>query len=321
MKRNEPIQPTGTSPQPSDQDHQSVLLPLVGSVERVTYHNEQNGYTVLRLQIPGRGEPVTVVGNFSAVSPGESLRVIGWWTTHPQYGDQFKAVEYAVTRPATVAGIQKYLGSGLIKGVGPVTARRIVEHFREKTLEVIEGDISRLGEVKGVSRKRVEMIQRAWEEQRAIKEVMLFLQSHGVSTSFAVKIFKQYGADAITVVEKTPYRLAAEVYGIGFRTADQIARNLAMAPDAEERLRAGLHYTLSQATEEGHCYLPGVELIKRSAETLNVEDQSKLDSSLERALDDGLLKVEENGGESAVYLPPLWQSERGVARRLRALVE
>ena len=320
MKQNDPIQPTEPASQPGDQDHQTILLSLGGSVERVTYHNEQNGYTVLRLQIRGRVEPVTVVGNFSAVSPGESLRVTGWWTTHPQYGDQFKAVEYAVTRPATVAGIQKYLGSGLIKGVGPVTARRIVEHFKEKTLEVIESDISRLGEVKGVSRKRVEMIQKAWEEQRAIKEVMLFLQSHSVSTSFAVKIFKQYGSDAITVVEKTPYRLADEVYGIGFRTADQIARNLGMAPDAEERLRAGLRHSLMTASEEGHCYLPAGDLIERSADALGVEDRAKLEAALEKALDDGLLKVEESGGESAVYLPPLWQSERGVARRLRALV-
>src|SRR6266508_3389780 len=276
MNRNDPIQPTEPAPWSSDQDHHTALLSLVGSVERVTYHNEQNGYTVLRLQIPGRGEPVTVVGNFSAVSPGESLRVTGWWTTHPQYGDQFKMADYAITRPATVAGIQKYLGSGLIKGVGPITARRIVEHFKEKTLEVIEGDISRLGEVKGVSRKRVEM---------------------------------------------TPYRLAAEVYGIGFRTADQIARNLGMAPDAEERLRAGLQHTLMRASEEGHCYLPAGDLIERSAEALEVEDRAKLEASLERALDDGLLKVEENGGERAVYLPPLWQSERGVARRLGALVE
>ncbi|HEX2491261.1 MAG TPA: ATP-dependent RecD-like DNA helicase [Blastocatellia bacterium] len=320
MKQNDPIQPTEPASQPGDPDHQTILLSLGGSVERVTYHNEQNGYTVLRLQIRGRVEPVTVVGNFSAVSPGESLRVTGWWTTHPQYGDQFKAVEYAVTRPATVAGIQKYLGSGLIKGVGPVTARRIVEHFKEKTLEVIEGDISRLGEVKGVSRKRVEMIQKAWEEQRAIKEVMLFLQSHSVSTSFAVKIFKQYGSDAITVVEKTPYRLADEVYGIGFRTADQIARNLGMAPDAEERLRAGLRHSLMTASEEGHCYLPAGDLIERSTDALGVEDRAKLEAALEKALDDGLLKVEESGGESAVYLPPLWQSERGVARRLRALV-
>lgn len=310
MKRNE-------SPRPDSQDHQT----LTGSVERVTYHNEQNGYTVLRFLTPGYGEPVIVVGNFSAVSPGESLRLTGRWTTHPQYGDQFKMIEYAVTRPATIAGIQKYLGSGLIKGVGPVTARRIVEHFKEQTLDVIEGDIARLSEVKGVSRKRVEMIQKAWEEQRAIKEVMLFLQSHAVSTHFAVKIYKQYGGDAITVVEKTPYRLAAEVYGIGFRTADQIARNLGMPVDAEERLRAGLQHVLMTATEEGHCYLPADDLIKRSAEALEVEDQAKLSATLEKMLDDGLLKVEENAGERAIYLPPLWQSERGVARRLQALIE
>src|SRR5262245_49795819 len=165
------------------------------------------------------------------------------------------------------------------------------------------------------------MIQRAWEEQRAIKEVMLFLQSHAVSTSFAVKIFKQYGADAITVVEKTPYRLADEIYGIGFRTADQIARNLGMAADAEERLRAGLRHALMTASEEGHCYLPAGDLIERSAEALVVEARAKLEGALEKALDDGLLKVEENNGESAVYLPPLWQSERGVARRLKALLE
>src|SRR5215468_9636569 len=313
MKRLESSQPASPS---GEENHQIIT----GSVERVTYHNEQNGYTVLRFQIPGRGEPVTVVGNFSAVSPGESLRLTGWWTTHPQYGEQFKAVDYAVTRPATVAGIQKYLGSGLIKGIGPVTARRIVEHFRERTLEVIESEISSLGEVKGVSRKRLEMIQKAWEEQRAIKEVMLFLQSHAVSTHFAVKIFKQYGADSITVVEKTPYRLAAEVYGIGFRTADQIARNLGMPADAEERLRAGLQHVLMTATEEGHCYLPACDLIERSTETLEVGDRAKLEDTLEKMLDDGSLKVEENEGERAIYLPPLWQSERGVARRLKALI-
>ncbi len=325
MKRNETSQPALHS---DAQNHETIA----GTVDRVTYHNEQNGYTVLRFQIPGRGEPVTVVGNFPSVSPGESLRLTGWWTTHPQYGDQFKAVEYALTRPATIAGIQKYLGSGLIKGIGPVTARRIVDHFKEKTLDVIESDTARLGEVKGVSRKRVEMIQKAWEEQRAIKEVMLFLQSHSVSTHFAVKIYKQYGNDAVSVVEKTPYRLAAEVYGIGFRTADQIARNLGMPVDAEERLLAGLQHVLMKATEEGHCYLPSGDLIERSAEALDVADQAKLRATLEKALDDGLLKVEEkvnektvkngsDGAERSIYLPPLWQSERGVARRLKMLIE
>jgi exodeoxyribonuclease V alpha subunit len=291
---------------------------LTGSVERVTYHNEQNGYTVLRLLIPGHNEPLTVTGNFSSVSPGESLRLTGLWTTHPQYGDQFKALDYAVVRPATIAGIQKYLGSGLIKGVGPVTARRIVEHFGEKTLDVIESDISRLAEVKGIARKRIEMIQKTWQEQRAIKDIMLFLQSHSVSTHFAVKIYKQYGNESISVVEKTPYRLASEVYGIGFRTADQIARNLGMPVDAEERMRAGLQFVLLQATDEGHCYLPSQELIKRSTVTLAIEDGEKLNSALEKMLDEGLLKTEKDSG--AVYLPPIWQSERGVARRLRTLL-
>ncbi|MCI0615620.1 ATP-dependent RecD-like DNA helicase, partial [bacterium] len=161
---------------------------ITGSVDRVTYHNEQNGYTVLRLHLQGYDEPVCVTGNFSSISPGESLRLSGWWTTHPQYGEQFKAIDYAVVRPATIAGIQKYLGSGLIKGVGPVTAKRIVDHFGNQTLEIIESDISRLAEVKGIARKRIEMVQKAWAEQRAIKEVMLFLQSHMVSTHFAVKI-------------------------------------------------------------------------------------------------------------------------------------
>jgi exodeoxyribonuclease V alpha subunit len=294
---------------------------LTGSVERVTYHNDQNGYTVLRLIIPGHSEPLTVTGNFSSVSPGESLKLTGLWTTHPQYGDQFKAFDYAVVRPATIAGIQKYLGSGLIKGVGPVTARRIVEHFGEKTLDVIESDISRLAEVKGIARKRIEMIQKTWQDQRAIKDVMLFLQSHSVSTHFAVKIYKQYGNESISVVEKTPYRLASDVYGIGFRTADQIARNLGMPADAEERMRAGLQFVLLQATDEGHCYLPSRELIKRSTVTLAIEDGEKLESVLEKMLDEGLLKTEKDSDEKSVYLPPIWQSERGVARRLRTLLQ
>jgi exodeoxyribonuclease V alpha subunit len=294
---------------------------LTGSVERVTYHNDQNGYTVLRLLTPGHSEPLTVTGNFSSVSPGESLRLTGIWTNHPQYGDQFKAMDYAVIRPATIAGIQKYLGSGLIKGVGPVTARRIVEHFGESTLDVIESDISRLAEVKGIARKRIEMIQKTWQDQRAIKDVMLFLQSHSVSTHFAVKIYKQYGNESISIVEKTPYRLASEVYGIGFRTADQIARNLGMPADGEERMRAGLQYVLLQATDEGHCYLPCQDLIERSTVILEVDVREKIACALEQMLDEGLLKNAVDSGEKAVYLPPIWQSERGVARRLRTLLE
>jgi exodeoxyribonuclease V alpha subunit len=306
--------------QPATETHQTII----GSVERITFHNEQNGWTVLRFQTVGYGEPVTVTGNFSAISPGESLRLTGCWTTHPQYGEQFKATDYQVTRPATIAGIQKYLGSGLIKGVGPVTARRIVEHFREETLDIIENDIARLVEVRGVSRKRIELIQKTWAEQRAIKDVMIFLQSHGVSTHFAVKIYKQYGNDSIPMVEKTPYRLAADVYGIGFRTADQIARNLGIAADAEERLRAGLQHVLGEATEQGHCYLPKAELIKRAAETLGVEDHTLLVAALDHLLNEGQLKIEQHPedplADDAIYLPPLWQSERAIARRVKLLV-
>ncbi len=300
---------------------QSANETLTGSVERVTYHNEQNGYTVMRFQTPGQSDPVTVTGNFSSISPGESLRLTGLWTTHPQYGWQFKAVDYKIVKPATIAGIQKYLGSGLIKGVGPVTARRIVDHFGEQTLEIIEHDISRLGEVKGIARKRVEMIKQAWDEQRAIKEVMLFLQSHSVSTHFAVKIFKQYGNEAISIVEQTPYRLAVDIYGIGFRTADQIALNLGMPRDAEERLRAGLRHVLLEASDEGHCYLPQNELIKRAGKALEIDDEARLAATSATMLDEGLLKVEQAADDLAIYLPPFWQAERSIARRWLAMLE
>ncbi len=298
----------------------STAQTVTGTVDRVTYHNEQNGYTVLRLLAQDFREPITVTGNFSSISPGESLRLTGWWTSHPQYGDQFKATDYAVVRPATIAGIQKYLGSGLIKGVGPVTARRIVEHFGDRTLDIIEQDIRRLNEVKGIARKRVEMIQRAWDEQRAIKEVMLFLQSHGVSTHFAVKIYKQYGNDAIAVVEKTPYRLAEDVYGIGFRTADQIARHLGIAADSEERLRAGLKFVLFEATDEGHCFLPAGELIERAKKALEIDDEGKLTAVLGLMLAEGSLKRGEGESES-IYAPSIWQAERSLAGRLQALRE
>jgi exodeoxyribonuclease V alpha subunit len=306
-----------TEPLEEKRNHQTII----GSVERVTYHNEQNGYTVLRFQMKGNKEPVIAIGSFSSISPGESLRLTGLWTTHPQYGEQFKILEYAVVRPATIAGIQKYLGSGLIKGVGPVTAKRIVEHFKEKTLDVIENDIARLGEVPGIARKRVEMIKRAWEEQRSVKEVMLFLQSHGVSTHFAVKIFKQYGNQAITIVEKTPYRLASDIYGIGFRTADQIARNLGMSVDSPERLQAGLRFVLLEASEEGHCYLPQSELAKRAAKALEVEDEAKLAAMTAVMLDDGLLKMETDAADHAIYLPAFWQAERSITRRVKELLE
>jgi len=292
---------------------------IAGSVESITFHSEQNGYTVLRFTTPESRDPITVTGNFSSLSPGESLKLIGWWVSHPTYGDQFKATGYEVTRPATLTGIQKYLGSGLIKGVGPVTAKRIVEHFGLTTLEIIEGAIERLTEVRGVSKKRVAMIRAAWEAQREVKAVMLFLQGHGVSTAYAVKIFKQYGNEAITIVERAPYRLASDIWGIGFKTADQIARNMGMPLDAEERLRAGLQYVLSTAGDEGHCYLPSRELVRKAAEALEVEDRARLGQILEALIAEEAVRTGEHTDDLAIYLPPLWLAEQALAKRLKIL--
>ena len=201
---------------------------LHGTVERITYYNEETGYSVIRLNVKGRSGPagralVTVVGNLPEVNPGESLRLEGIWTAHPQYGRQFKAERCKQILPATVEGIKKYLGSGLVKGVGPVTAARIVQRFGADTLRMLDEKPRRLREALGVGPKRAAAIAKAWEEQKQIREVMLFLQSHGVTTGLAVKIYKTYGDDALQVVQEDPYRLARDIWGVGFKTADKIA--------------------------------------------------------------------------------------------------
>src|SRR5436309_9935522 len=197
---------------------------LQGIVERVTYHAQDSGYSVARLKVPSHSDLVTIVGRFPSISAGQTLRVMGFWREHPKYGRQFQCLHAQETKPATLTGLEKYLGSGLIKGIGPVTAKRIVAHFGLETLEVIEQQCSHLIEVPGIGERRVAMIERAWAAQKAIKEVMLFLRGHDVSTTYAVKIYKQYGDQAIQIVSKNPYQLATDIYGIGFITADTIAR-------------------------------------------------------------------------------------------------
>ncbi len=241
---------------------------LRGVVERITFHNEENGYTVAKLtpeagawqhHAPasfGAAREVTIVGNMLGLNVGECVELQGRWTVHSDYGRQFQVETFRPVLPATIAGLEKYLGSGLIKGVGPVTAHRIVKQFGLDTLTIIEEQPERLVEVPGVGPKRMELIRKAWLEQRAIKEVMLFLQSHGVSTSLATKIYKTYGDDAIQIVRSDPYRLARDIFGIGFLTADKIARSLGMPEDAPERAAAGIAYALNQASEEGHVFLP-----------------------------------------------------------------
>lgn len=248
------------------------LATLEGVLERVTYANEENGYTVARVDTGrGAGDLLTVVGALLGAQVGESLRMEGRWGSHPQYGKQFHVENYTTLLPATVQGIRRYLGSGLVKGIGPIFADRITQHFGLDTLTIIEEEPKRLIEVPGLGPKRTKKIADAWEEQKAIKEVMLFLQTVEVSTSIAVRIYKKYGDASISVVKNQPYRLAADVWGIGFLTADKIAQSVGIPHDSPERVKAGLQYALSQATDQGHCYLPEEKLIADAVKLLQVD--------------------------------------------------
>jgi len=296
---------------------------LTGVVERITYHAEESGYTVARVQSPRARELVTVVGNFANIQAGQTLQLKGVWKNHPQYGQQFEVEQYTETKPATLTGLEKYLGSGgLIKGVGPVTAKRIVAHFGLETLEIIETKTERLIEVPGIGKKRVTMIQKAWEEQKSIKEVMVFLQGHGVSTTYAVKIFKQYGAKAIATVTDNPYQLADDIYGIGFLTADRIAQNVGVSPWSKYRYKSGLLHVLSQAAEDGHCFLPQPELMKLAAELLTTEgheaDLEAVCTIIEEMGKQQELVIEPGeDGMPLCYKPAFFITEQNLAQLLR----
>ena len=259
-----------------------MLVDLQGQIERLTYTNEENGYTIAKVRVLGRPDLVTVVGNLMAPTPGEMIRMNGEWTNHPKYGEQFRIVHYATVVPATVYGIQKYLGSGLIKGIGPVMARRIVQKFGKETLDIIENDVERLSEVDGIGKKRIAMIKKAWDEQKEIRAIMIFLQSHGVGAGYAARIFKHYGNEAIGVVRENPYRLATDVFGIGFVTADRIAEKLGFAKDSELRAEAGILYVLHALSEEGHVYYPYEPLLEKCREILDINREivGYLDSTL-----------------------------------------
>ncbi|RLC30506.1 ATP-dependent RecD-like DNA helicase, partial [Candidatus Woesebacteria bacterium] len=233
-----------------------MLTELSGQIERITYTNEENGFTIARIKVNGQRDLVTVVGNLMAPTPGEILNMRGEWVNHPKFGEQFKVVEYKSAVPATVYGIKKYLGSGLIKGLGPVMAGRIVKKFGKNTLDVIEDEIEKLAQVEGIGKKRIAMIRNAWDEQKEIRDVMLFLQSYGVSSGYATKIFKQYGSRSIAVVTANPYRLATDIFGIGFVIADGIAEKLGFSKDSPLRVEAGILYVLHQLSDEGHVYFP-----------------------------------------------------------------
>ncbi|PSL58551.1 exodeoxyribonuclease V alpha subunit [Saccharothrix carnea] len=293
---------------------------LEAVLERITFANEETGYTVARVD-PGRGgDLVTVVGSLLGAQPGESIRMRGRWGSHPQYGKQFHVDDYTTVLPATIQGIRRYLGSGLIKGIGPVLADRIVTHFGVAALDVIEHEPQRLVEVPKLGPKRTKMIAAAWEEQKAIKEVMVFLQGVGVSTSLAVRIYKQYNDKSIDVVREEPYRLANDVWGIGFRTADLIAKAVGIPHDSPQRVKAGLQFTLSEATNDGNCYLPENELIGDAIKILQVDAGLVIECLAELVAEEGVVREIMPDGEPGIYLVAFHRAEISLANQLLRLL-
>src|SRR5512139_1127224 len=326
---------------------------LSGSVERITYYNPENGYTVLRLR-PERQRGMqavpktsltfdglaTVVGNLPEVSPGEFLRLQGQWDRHPKHGSQFKAELCEQTLPATIAGIQGYLGSGMIKGIGPKLAERIVSQFKEDTFQVIEQNPERLFEIPGIGMDRAGRITKAWQEQKQVKEIMVFLHGHGVSTNLAVKIYKTYGDKSLEIVQQDPYQLERDIYGVGFKTADKIARALGLPVDPPSRIEAGIVFALNEMIDEGHVFVPREMLAQRAVELLEVsadlispaldrlaqEDRIRPDVvplNNQNAGKDNKALSESPGvyGSHVIYLTPLYFGEKGVAERLRTLAK
>lgn len=295
-------------------------------VERITYQNPENGYTILKCRVKDYEDLVPVIGNLLDVNVGSVLLVEGNWKVDAKYGRQFVAESWEETLPATVYGMEKYLGSGLIKGVGPKFAKRIVQRFGIDTFAIIEDNVELLIEVDGIGDKRVRMIAESWEKQKEIKNVMLFLQENGVSTSYAAKIYKQYGNDSIPTVKENPYRLADDIWGIGFRTADQIAQKMGFDKNSFVRLRSGIMYTLSELSNEGHVYAEKQQLIKAASELLEAEAENvimTMDEMLKKEdliQEKNIIKTDENGNnQEIIYLPPFFFAEVGTASKLRKL--
>ena len=307
-------------------------------IERITYHNDQNGYSVIKVSARGYSDIIAAVGVMPEVHVGSVFNLYGYWKNDPKYGQQFCFQRCEETLPATIHGIQKYLGSGLIKGIGPVYAGRIVKTFGEETLDVLDNTPDRLSEVPGIGPKRIDKIKKSWVEQKEIKNIMLFLQSHDVSTSLATKIYKQYGDQSIQTVTENPYRLADEIWGIGFKTADTIAKKLGFGHERFERLRSGIFYTLNKLSELGHCFAYRSELLKAGAELLEVEEDMlarTLDAMMagnDLISETGKVSVPVNPSEpvslfsqeveasTAIYLPVFYYSEVGTANRLLRLL-
>jgi len=292
---------------------------LAGLVERVTYHNTENGFCVLRVQARGHRDLVTVVGHSATIAAGEWITATGEWNNDRTHGQQFKARFLRTSAPTSVEGIEKYLGSGMIRGIGPVYAKKMVKAFGEKVFDIIEAEPDRLREVNGIGPVRAKRITAAWAEQKIVREIMVFLHSHGVGTARAVRIYKTYGTDAVQVMTENPYRLARDIRGIGFKTADAIAMKLGIEKTAMIRVRAGISYALTEAMDEGHCGLPTGELLALAAELLDVPDEL-VQTARDLELDDGTVIADTVGETACVFLGGLYRAEQGIAERLLHLI-
>ena len=288
---------------------------LAGLVERVTYHNDGNGYCVLRIKARGHRELVTVVGHAAVISAGEWITASGEWVNDRTHGQQYRAKFLNTSEPTSLDGIEKYLGSGMVRGIGPVYAKKLVRAFGEKVFDTIEAEPERLREVTGIGPVRANRITAAWAEQKIVREIMVFLHSNGVGTARAVRIYKTYGADAVQVMTENPYRLARDIRGIGFKTADAIAMKLGIEKTAMIRVRAGISYALTEAMDEGHCGLPTDELVPLAKKLLEVPvELVRIALDLERT--EGTVIADSVGETSCVFLAGLHRAERSIAERL-----
>lgn len=292
-----------------------AMMKLRCVVEHITYQNQENGYSVMRVKVKDYADLVTLVGNLLDVPVGAVLLCDGVWKMDKRYGRQFVCETWEEVMPATVYGIKKYLGSGLVKGIGPKFAHLIVERFGTETIDIIEEDIERLYEVPGIGKKRVEKIRESWEKQKDIKNVMLFLQQYGVSTAYAAKIYRQYGKESIDQVKENPYRLADDIWGIGFKTADGIAGKMGYGKNDLRRCRSGIQYTLNELADEGHVYAVEEQLIEAAGKLLEADREPIVQAMAGMIASEDLIREQE-----AIYLPPFYHSERGTARRLLALM-
>src|SRR5271165_6463836 len=291
---------------------------LAGLVERVTFHNEENGFCVLRVKVRGQKDLITVLGHAAAISAGEWVTASGTWQNDRTHGLQFRAQFLKATEPTSIEGMEKYLASGMIRGVGPVYAKRLIQAFGEKVFDVIQSAPGRLREVDGIGPRRAERIIAAWAEQKIVREIMIFLQSHGVGTSRAVRIYKTYGNDAVQFMSENPYRLAKDIRGIGFKTADAIASRLGIEKTAMIRVRAGISYALTEALNDGHCGLPVAELHTLAEKLLEVP-LPLIETAIALELGEGSIVHDSVEGTGCVFLAGLYQAEKGISERILRL--